>query len=166
MSSDSTPPLRFAVAFSVVVALLLSLYPLPMWLLSARPNWLALLVIYWITRLPQGFGIGTAWLIGLLMDGLEGGVLGRRALALAVVAYASLLLRGRMLHYTLPQQVLLVFALCAIDQVLCHWVQNVTGHATSSMGFLLGSLTAAFVWPLFAPGSRHDRSFEGWKASP
>ena len=159
-------PLPFAVALSTLGALLASLYPLPVWLLPARPDWLALVVIFWILRLPHGFGIGSAWLLGLLMDGLEGGVLGRHALALSVVAYATILLRRRMLHYSLLQQMLLVFALCATDQVLCHWVQNLAGHATSSLVFLMGSLTAAFCWPLFAFGTPRDRSLQRWRLSP
>ena len=159
-------PLPFAMTLSAVAALLASLYPLPVWLLPARPDWLALVVIFWIMRLPQGFGIGSAWLLGLLMDGLEGGVLGRHALALSVVAYASILLRRRMLHYSLLQQMLLVFALCATDQILCNWVQNLAGHATSSLVFLMGSLTGAFCWPLFAFGAPRERSLESWRSSP
>jgi len=165
-ADEQGAPLPFAVAASALAALLASLYPLPVWLLPARPDWLALVVIFWIMRLPQGFGIGSAWLLGLLMDGLEGGVLGRHALALSVVAYASILLRRRMLHYSLLQQMLLVFALCATDQVLCHWVQNLAGHATSSVVFLMGSLTGAFCWPLLAFGAPRDRSLESWRSSP
>jgi rod shape-determining protein MreD len=100
------------------------------------------------------------------MDGLEGGVLGRHALALSVVAYAAILLRRRMLHYSLLQQMLLVFALCATDQILCNWVQNLAGHATSSLVFLMGSLTGAFCWPLFAFGAPRERSLESWRSSP
>jgi len=165
-ADEQGAPLPFAVAATGLAALLASLFPLPVWLQPARPNWLALVVIFWILRLPQGFGIGSAWMLGLLMDGLEGGVLGRHALALSVVAYAAVLLRQRMLHYSLLQQMLLVFALCATDQVLCHWVQNLAGHATSSLIFLMGSLTSAFCWPLFAFGAPRERSLESWRSSP
>jgi rod shape-determining protein MreD len=159
-------PLPLAVALTVLAALLVSLYPLPVWLLPARPDLLVLVVIFWVMRAPQVFGIGSAWLLGLLMDGLEGGVLGRHALALSVVAYASILLRRRMLHYSLLQQMLVVFALCAMHQILCHWVHNLTGHATSSLVFLMGSLTGAFCWPLFAYGTPRHRSLESWRLSP
>jgi rod shape-determining protein MreD len=152
--------------FASLAALLACIYPLPLWLMPARPDWLALLVVYWTWRLPQGFSIGAAWLIGLLMDGMEGGLLGRHALALAVVAYASLLLRRRMLLYSLPQQMLLVFALCATHQILVHWVQNLIGHPTPSLAFLMGSVTGAFLWPAVAAGSQSDRGLENWSSSP
>lgn len=166
MRAAAQSPLPLSFGVSVVAALLLCLYPLPMWLLPARPDWLALLVVYWIRRLPHGFGVGWAWLIGLLMDGLEGGVLGRHAFALAVVAYAGLLLRRRMLLYSLPQQVALVCALCAMHQILLYWVQNLTGHAPPSLVFLMGSLTSAFLWPAFASGAQRERFVDGWRASP
>jgi len=150
---------------TTVVALLLALCPLPLWLQPARPDWLALLVIYWIRRLPHGFGIGWAWLIGLLMDGLEGGVLGRHAFALAVLAYAALLLRRRMLLYTLPQQMALVCALCAMHLILVYWVQSLMGHPTPSLVFLMGSLTAAFLWPAFAGAPQRDRSLDNWRSA-
>ncbi len=165
-ADEQGAPPPFAVALSALAALLASLYPLPLWLQPARPDWLALVVIFWIMRVSHGFGIGSAWLLGLAMDGLEGGVLGRHALALSVVAYAAILLRRRMLHYSLLQQMLLVLALCAADQILCHWVQNLTGHATASLIFLMGSLTSAFCWPLFAPGAPRDRSLANWRSSP
>ena len=62
--------------------------------------------------------------------------------------------------------IVLVLALCAADQILCHWVQNLTGHATASLIFLMGSLTSAFCWPLFAPGAPRDRSLANWRSSP
>ena len=39
-------PLPFAVALSTLAALLASLYPLPAWLLPARPDWLVLVVVF------------------------------------------------------------------------------------------------------------------------
>ncbi|MCG3169105.1 MAG: Rod shape-determining protein MreD [Pseudomonadales bacterium] len=164
MSADANQPSRLLFAASVLAALLGAIVPLPGWLAPARPDWLALLVVYWVLRLPHGFGIFSAWLAGLLMDVLSGGVIGRHALALAVVAYAALLLRHRLAHYTLAQQAAVVFLLCAADQILAGWVQSVAGHPTQSLIFLMGSLTAAFCWPLITPASPRDRSLDGWQA--
>ena len=150
-----------ALALSCLAALALSIYPLPMWLMPARPDWLALLVVYWVVRNPGGFGIGWAWLLGLLLDGVEGGVLGKHAFALSVVAYASLAIRPRLILYTLPQQMALVFVLVGIDQLLCHWVQNLTGRSTPSLMFLMASLTSALCWPLLAVTTGRLRSVDG-----
>jgi len=165
MSADTQHPQRLLLAASIVAALLGAIVPLPAWLAPARPDWLALLVVYWIVRVPPGFGIVAAWSIGLLLDVLAGGLIGRHALALAVVAYAVSLLRHRLTHYTLVQQSTVVLILCVVDQILASWVQTLAGHPALSLAFLMGSLTAAFCWPLITPLSPRDRSLDDWRAS-
>lgn len=154
-----------AIVGSTIAALLLAVFPLPGWLMPARPEWLALLVIYWITRTPTHFGMTTAWLLGLLMDGIAGALLGPRALALAVVAYLALVVRPRMLHYTLLQQMAVVCALTAVGQLLNFWAQGIFGHAPPTLWFLMGSLTTAFCWPIVSMDIARRREMEDWNAS-
>jgi rod shape-determining protein MreD len=149
---------RLAIGLSAVAALLFAVYPLPAGFLHARPEWLSLLVVYWVLRAPLEVGMGSAWLLGLLFDGLTGGPLGAHALALCVVAYVVLALRARILHWSLVQQVLLVGGCAALGQFLCHWVQGLAGHPAPDASFLLASLTTAACWPIvgvqFGPGGR------------
>ncbi len=166
MSTGTQHPRRLLFAVSIIAALLGAIVPLPAWLAPARPDWVGLLVVYWVLRVPHRFGIAAAWSIGLLMDVLAGGLIGRNALALAVVAYAASLLRHRLTHYTPTQQSAVVFLLCVTDQILAGWVQSLAGHPAQSLVFLMGSLTAAFCWPLITPVSPRDRSLDGWRASP
>lgn len=166
MNEESSQLPLFWLAVSVLAALLGSIVPLPVWLAPARPDWLALLVVYWTVRDPRHFGLLSAWLVGLLMDVLAGGLLGRHALALTVVAYAASLLRYRFGHYTLAQQSVVIFLLCAADQILSGWVQSLAGHPTQSLKFLMGSLTAAFCWPLMSPTPPQDRSLDDWRLAP
>lgn len=161
MTAQAYPPLRLRFGLSVIVVLLGTIVPLPVWLAPARPDWAVLLVVYWVLRVPHDFGIASAWLVGVLLDVLTGGLIGRHALALAVVAYAALLLRQRLVHYTLIQQASIVLLLCATDQILVGWVQSLAGHPTQSLIFLMGSLTAAFCWLLITPASPLNRSFDG-----
>jgi rod shape-determining protein MreD len=143
-------------------AIYLSFQPLPAWLMPLRPDWLALLVVYGVMRYPQGFGMVSAWIIGLIADGIDGGMLGRHAMALSVVAYGITLLRGRMLLYTPLQQMGVIFVLTVVDQLLCQWVQNMSGHATHSMVFLLGSVSSALCWLIIDLSQRRDRAIDDW----
>ncbi|HET7656217.1 MAG TPA: rod shape-determining protein MreD, partial [Luteimonas sp.] len=61
---------------SLVVALLLGLLPLPVWLQPYRPNWLALVLVYWLIEAPERVGLGVAFLMGLVADLAFGGLLG------------------------------------------------------------------------------------------
>lgn len=153
-----------ALAATAVAALLLALAPLPDWLAPARPDWLGLWVVYWVLRLPQRVGMASAWCLGLLFDGMSGGLLGPHALALAVTAYFAMILRPRMQHYALAQQVGVVALICGAGLFLAHWAQGVGGRSSPNLWFLIGGLTSAACWPIVSMRAAWGRRMEGWDA--
>lgn len=138
----------WVIAASFFVAYVLAVLPLPRWLLAARPEWLALALIYWTIALPHRVGILTALIVGVGMDVLEGAVLGQNALALIVVALLSLMLYQRLRVFSLSQQVAVVFVLVGIHQLICQWVQNLEGAGATDFVFLLPAVTSALLWPV------------------
>jgi rod shape-determining protein MreD len=138
----------WVIATSFFVAYVLAVLPLPRWLLAARPEWLALVLIYWVIALPHRVGILTALVVGVGMDVLEGAVLGQNGLALIVVALLSLLLYQRLRVFSLSQQVAVVFVLVGIHQLICQWVQNLEGAGATDFAFLLPAVTSALLWPV------------------
>ena len=44
----------------------------------------------------------------------------------------------------------LVFLVTTLDQLLCHWVQNLSGHSTPNLSFLMGPVASALLWPMLA----------------
>ncbi|HZW19315.1 MAG TPA: rod shape-determining protein MreD, partial [Luteimonas sp.] len=70
---------------SVVLALLLSLLPLPALLQPLRPYWLALVVAFWVIEEPERAGLGFAFVLGVIGDLSYGGILGEQALRLVVM---------------------------------------------------------------------------------
>jgi rod shape-determining protein MreD len=135
------------ILLTLLVAFWLSILPMPEWARWARPEWVALVVIYWVIALPHRMGVGMAWLTGLALDLVEGAPLGENALALAVIAYLALILYQRLRMYVPWQQSGVVFVLVGIDQLLCHWVQTMTAKATPTLMFLLPALVSALLWP-------------------
>ena len=131
-----------------VVAYVLAVLPLPHWLADGRPEWVALVLIYWCIALPQGVGMGTGVVVGLGLDVLEGAGLGQNALSLLFVALLSVLLYQRLRVYSLWQQSAVVFVLVGIKQLLGQWVQNLEGGSAQSLLFLLPALTSALLWPV------------------
>jgi rod shape-determining protein MreD len=116
--------------------------------LWARPEWLALALIYWTIALPQRVGVLTALSLGIAMDVLEGAVLGQNGFALVVVAVLALLLYQRLRVFSLLQQAGVVFVLIGIHQLICQWVQNLEGAGAQTSLFLLPALTSALLWPV------------------
>ncbi|WP_444884022.1 rod shape-determining protein MreD [Microbulbifer sp. PSTR4-B] len=142
---------RWFITLTLFLSMLLVVMPLPQQWLWFRPAFPALLVIFWVTRMPQALGVGFAWLVGILEDLISGASLGTHALALAVLAYFSLLTYQRTRAFNPAQQLLWVFVLVGIHQVVGNWVHGLEGKTVPGLTFLWPALTTALLWPWVAP---------------
>lgn len=141
----------WVILVTFIAALVLAVLPLPQWLLWGRPEWLALIVIYWTIAVPERVGVFSGLVLGLLLDVLEGAVLGQNALALAATALLVSILYQRLRVFSLWQQAAIVFVLVGINQLLCQWIQNLEGAGAPTMLFLLPAVSSALLWPLLLP---------------
>ncbi|MCR8921585.1 rod shape-determining protein MreD [Dasania sp. GY-MA-18] len=149
----------WVIVVSIVLALLLSIMPMPFWAQWGRPEWLAMVLIYWVIALPERVGIGIAWLSGLVLDIIEGTPLGQNAFALAVIAYVALVLYQRMRMYTPWQQAGVLFILIGVHQLIGHWVQTLIGVISPNLLFLLPALVSALLWPWLSALLRFCRRY-------
>ena len=80
---------------SLLVALLLNLMPLgrAFWL----PDWVALVLCFWCVREPLRVGMGSAFVMGVVMDVGYGSLMGQHALAYVLLAYAATTFSRRIL---------------------------------------------------------------------
>ena len=136
------------VALTFVVAMFLTIMPLPEGLRPFRPEWVSLVLVYWCIALPTKVNIGIAWLAGLSIDVLTGTLLGEHALALGVIAFVAVKLHKQIRVYPLWQQALSVFTLIALGQLLVVWVKGVTGESPQTWLYWAPSVTSALMWPL------------------
>ncbi len=136
------------IALSFIGALALTVFPLPDWLAVARPEWVALVLIYWSMALPSRVGVGIAWGLGLMLDVLRVGLLGQNALTLCLIAYITLKLYQRLRVFPLWQQALSVFILVSLSQMLNLWVKGITGQSIDLWTYWLPSFSSMLAWPL------------------
>lgn len=142
---------------SIVVALMLSMVPLPDSAMWFWPQWTTLVVIYWCVATPARVGIGVGWLVGLLLDVAHGTLLGHHALGLAVVAFIAIKLHQRVRVFPLWQQALTVLVLVAMDQMLVLWVKGIIGTSPQTWTYWMPSLASMLVWPLVYGMLRRSR---------
>ena len=138
------------VSLTLLVSLLLAVFPLTPPDDGWRPEWTALVVIFWAVNIPDRIGVSFAWLAGLVLDGFSGVTLGQNALSLAIVAYICNGLYQRMQHFAILQQAGLVFVLVGIHLLVGYWVQSLGALSTRNLNFLAGALSSALVWPFFS----------------
>ncbi len=135
---------------SLVVGLMLSIVPLPDAIGSFRPDWVALVLIYWTMMLPQRYGVGTAWLVGLVLDVAQGTLLGQHALALVAVAFLTSRFHLLMRVFPMSQLTATVLALLAVYQFLLFWINGVAGVDADAVTYWGPVIAGTLVWPLVA----------------
>ena len=84
-----SPESRARLLLSTLVALLLTVLPLPPLLDVVRPAFLVLAVLYWSVNAPRTGGLAIGFFAGLMLDVFQGPVLGEHALALSLVTYIA-----------------------------------------------------------------------------
>ncbi len=103
-------------------AMILTILPLPNAIIWLRPQWIFLVLIFLVSTMPQRVGVGVAFFVGLLLDLLQGTLLGEHALALSIIAYIVIKIRVRLLLFPLWQQTMVVMFLCCIYLAIQVWV--------------------------------------------
>jgi rod shape-determining protein MreD len=135
------------IIFTLILGLLLMILPLPHWAIAFRPAWLLLIMIYWSIALPHRVGILTAWGSGLVLDILQGTLLGENALAFALIIYISLKMHRQFRLFSFPIQSVSIFFLLLLNQLLLFWLQGLQGQTVSVKWFLGLPLVSACLWP-------------------
>jgi rod shape-determining protein MreD len=133
---------------TVVVALILSVLPLPLWLAAVRPAFLVLTVLYWSISVPRLGGIALGFGSGLALDVFRGAVLGENALALTAISYLAVREHQKIRLKPSFQQALMVLAALLIYECILFAIDGWTGHPMTSPLRWLHILTGALIWPL------------------
>lgn len=136
------------IAFSVLAALVLSVYPLPMDMRWWRPEFVLIVAIYWIFFMPLTVSFTLLCALGLFQDLLEGVPFGQHSLGLVIVAYICILSYQRVRNFSIWRQSAWIFVLVGIAQLTDNWVQGMAGRPLSGVQFLYPALTSALLWPV------------------
>ncbi len=142
------PATPLLVVGTMLAAFLANLVPASGFAAMLKPDFLALLILYWCIQEPRLLGVGGAWAAGLLMDVADATLFGQHALAYAVLAYAAEYFRRRVLRFPLWHQAAQVAVLLAGCAALVMLVRAMGGAAMPRWTYFVPSLVGALVWPL------------------
>lgn len=132
---------------SFALALLLSVAPMPSFMETGRPLWLALFMTAWTLALPHRVGMTTAWVLGLAADVLYGTLLGQNALILTFITFLVLSLHQRLRMFPMWQQSLVLLVVFGLAQLVQLWLNALTGNRPPTLLFILPALVSALLWP-------------------
>lgn len=156
MSKSATSPWWF-INISILVALILSIMPLPIAIRPFWPDWAALIVIYWAMALPHRVNIGTAWVVGFLLDILLGTILGVHALALAIVTFVVSSNFQKLRNFSVWQQSFLIGVFLVLYHIIVFWVNRFLLNLNFSIEYIMPAISGAVLWLWLFPLLRSFR---------
>lgn len=147
MNTPSVAKGRLVLAATFAIALLAAIMPGPVWAEPFRPDWVGLVLVYWVLAAPQRVAVGTGWTLGLALDVLQGAILGSNALAKAVIAFLTLKLHLKLRMFPRWQQAVAVLMLLLLNQLLVLWIRGLAGRAPETWVYWTPSIVGMLVWP-------------------
>ena len=135
------------IVFTLLGALLLNLLPWSGPWLWVRPDFGALVMLYWCISQPRRIGFTAACLLGLLMDVADGSLFGQHALAYSILAYAGIVLHRRVQRFSITPQVLHVIPLLLLNDVIVLVIRIIAGSDFPGYQYFIGSFVGGALWP-------------------
>ena len=135
------------IVVTLIAALLANLLPWSGWLLWVKPDFVALVVLYWCIEEPRRIGFVAAWLLGLFMDVADGALFGQHALSYTILAYAGIVLHRRVRGFSGTPQVLHVILLLLLNDFIVLAIRAAAGADFPGFQYFVGSFVAGALWP-------------------
>lgn len=140
----------FKIIISFLLALILTVLPLPSWLNWMHPQWIVLVLMYWTLTFPYTIGIVVAWLVGIFLDVLYNTAFGEHALALVILSYFLIRFHARINFFSVLQKTLVILGLLLMYQFLIIICELLMGKPVVIWMYLLSALISAIFWPYLA----------------
>ncbi len=137
-----------SIYITLLIALLCQLFPWVGQGIVFRPDFMLVVVLYWLLRAPNLCSVGTAWLAGLLVDLATGSLLGQHALSFCFTAYVALSYQRRLVLFNKGQLLAYVFLLLLIERILILLLKLFAGNENPGLVYFLPIIMGLLLWQL------------------
>ncbi|RPI45425.1 MAG: rod shape-determining protein MreD [Betaproteobacteria bacterium] len=134
------------IAVTVLGALMVNLVPLPLGVLAVRPDFCALVLVYWGIHQPRRVGFTVAFLLGLSIDLVNASLFGQHALVYVALLFAAIGLHRRVLNFSLVGQSLHILPLLFAGDLISIAVRLLAGDELPAPAHFAGALIGALMW--------------------
>ncbi|MFT4939923.1 MAG: rod shape-determining protein MreD [Paraglaciecola sp.] len=138
---------NYAILLSIIIALVLQIMPMPSIADVYRPDWVLLVLSYWALALPNRVNIGSAFIIGLVLDILLGTSMGVHSLAMCICIYVLAANYQRLRNYSVWQQAIMIGIMSALYNLIVFWLQHLLTDIYFLFAYLWPVLTSIVIWP-------------------
>ena len=139
---------RKSIYLSLLIAFVCMLFPWSGLALTLRPDFMLLVILFWLLRAPNQCSVGTAWFMGLWIDRATGGIFGQYALAYTITTFFAVIYQRRLVLFSSTQQLVYVFSLLFLSQLILLILKTFAGKEFMGWSYFLPSITGVLVWQL------------------
>lgn len=131
---------------SYLVAITLTIVPLPEAYQWYRPLFTPLVCLFWAFTNPYHFHLGFVWLFGMLQDVATGTILGHAALGLIVISYIANKAAHRLNIFPPIHQVLFILVLLSLYQLISFWILGITSQLPEAWTYWQPVVVSGICW--------------------
>lgn len=137
-----------SIYLSLFAAFICILIPWSGLALTMRPDFMLLVLLFWLLRAPNQCSVGTAWFMGLWVDLATGGIFGQYALAYTITAFFAVIYQRRLVLFSKTQQLVYVFSLLLLSQLILLILKAFAGHELAGWSYFLPSVSGVVLWQI------------------
>ncbi|BEV06772.1 MULTISPECIES: rod shape-determining protein MreD [unclassified Methylophilus] len=140
-------PVKFSTFFfTLLVGLIFQLYPWSNAGIIVRPDFLLVIMLYWLLQAPYHCNIGWVWFAGLLVDLSTGSLLGQHALTFAITAFLGLIYQRRLVLFNRWQLYLYVLFLFGVERGLILLLKLFAGGELPDWTYAFPIVSDLILW--------------------
>lgn len=147
MIAKSSSNGTLVIIISFVVAMLMNVMPLPEAINLFKPDWVALVLVYWVMAMPDRIGVLVGWVVGLLVDVLYGTLFGIHAMSFALVAYLIQMTFHRLRLFPRWKQSINIAVVIGIHMLLSLILRSFIQPVSSNYAYWLPLIGTMLFWP-------------------
>ncbi len=131
---------------TILLAMILTIIPLPSSMLCWRPSWVLLVIVFWFCVAPEMVGLTCFWCIGLFQDLLMSTPLGMHAVIYVVVGFCLSRMSSRLSQYPQWQQLTVIFIISMFQVLFTYVSMNMANQPIRIMVLLPVMMVNCLVW--------------------
>lgn len=139
--------LNARVLLALLLALALTILPLPVNITNFRPPWVLLVVLYIQFFLPNYFRVIWVFFLGLCLDVLLSTVIGEHAFVLLLTSWFATSKTRRFSFFSTIQQMILLAFFCLLYEFMIYLFDASIGYNNGLMNALGATLFGVLIWP-------------------
>jgi rod shape-determining protein MreD len=135
------------IGVTMLIAVVLTIIPVPESIQNYWPDWVTLVVFYWVLVLPAHLGVMFGWMNGLIEDVISFSLLGQHALGKALTGTVAAMGYKKFYLFNFLQKMFVIFILQSASIAISALTNNLAYGAPVFYQMWQPALTTALMWP-------------------